>query len=73
MPGSSQSLSEYAQARGGHRKSVSWMEGLPPEVLEQARQGWRDGLRHTVIVEWLVSIGYPDATSGKVAWLAENA
>lgn len=67
------SLADFAKARGAQHGGTSWMETLPPDILEEAKAGWRAGLRLTPITEWLKSLGYEDATEGKVAWLRENA
>ena len=62
-----QSLAEFAKANPTRRGATTWMEAnLPPEVLEQVRDGWAHGLRQTTIERWLKAEGYEDATGSRV-------
>lgn len=68
------SLTEYAAKKKSRTNGRSWMEtNLPPEVLEECKAGWAAGLRATTILEWLKSLGYEEATSGRVGWLEKHA
>lgn len=71
MTGKSTSLTEFAKGRK-RASSGAWFDTLPDEVKQQCIEGWKQGLRATVIAEWLKAEGY-DATSGRVAVIAERA
>lgn len=65
-------LATYAKSHAKHHGGKSWMESLPPDILEQCKEGWRNGLRATLIYEWLVAQGFEDASTSRVGWLATN-
>ena len=63
-----QSLTEFAKANPPRRRKGTWMEAnLPPEILEQCREGWKNGLRSTTLERWLKSEGYLEATSSRIS------
>lgn len=67
------SLTEFAAAARRSTSGRSWMEELPPDVLEECKAGWRAGLRARPIVDWLKALGYKEATPGRVGWLEKHA
>lgn len=66
MTGKTLDLAEFAKTRK-RATSIAWFDKLPEDVKQQCIEGWRQGLRATVICDWLVSVGHEDATPGKVA------
>lgn len=71
--GNSQTLSDFAQTYQGRATRKAWFENLPQEVQDQLVAGWDKGLGGTVLLDWLKSIGYADATAGRVdGWLREH-
>lgn len=64
------SLAQYAAERGMHHGPGKWLDRLPPEVYDEVVAGWKAGLGQVVIIEWLKTKGYEDATQGKIAPLS---
>ncbi len=60
------SLETFAKQRGGHHGAGMWLESLPEATQQEVLKGWQNGLRGTVICEWLVAAGHQDATEAKV-------
>lgn len=48
------------------------MTTLTEEHRNECIEGWKAGLGYAVMIEWLQSVGYEDATGGKLSWLASN-
>lgn len=66
MTGKSTSLTEYAKQ---HKRATkgAWFDSLPAEVQQQCIDGWRAGLRASVIAEWLKAEGYKEVTLSRIA------
>ena len=64
---SKQSLEEYASSRSG--LVGAWVDSLPDEIFNQAWDALATvgGIGKTTVTKWLHSIGYTDATQGKVS------
>ena len=58
-----QSLGEFAR-ENGRRKAKSWCDDLPDDVKAQIVAS--DGIPTSVIVRWLHSLSYLDASYGKI-------
>jgi hypothetical protein len=68
------SLEAYAKERGVAHGSEKWMDRLPEDLKQQCLEGWKAGIRGTVMCEWLKSIGYEDASEAKVRnWCRDHA
>ena len=63
---SEQSLEEYASSRSG--QVGAWVDSLPDEIFNQAWDALATigGIGKTTVTKWLQSIGYKDATGGRV-------
>jgi len=66
VTGKSTSLAEYAKS---HKRATkgAWFDSLPADVQQECIDGWRAGMRASVITEWLRSKGYKEATHSRVA------
>ena len=64
---SKQSLEEYASSRSG--LVGAWVDSLPDDIFNQAWDALATagGIGKTTVTKWLHSIGYTDASQGKVS------
>ncbi len=64
---SEQSLKDFASLRDG--KVGAWVDTLPDDIFNQAWDALAvvGGIGKVTITHWLQSIGYTDATQGKVS------
>jgi hypothetical protein len=64
---SEQSLKDFASLRDG--KVGAWVDTLPDDIFNQAWDALAvvGGIGKVTITHWLHSIGYTDATQGKVS------
>jgi hypothetical protein len=65
----SETLQEFAESRG-RKLPGAWIDQLPDEVFNQCWDGTENGIGKIMITKWLHSLGYDDATQGKVAALS---
>ncbi len=63
------SLTEFASAQSN--RTGAWVDSLPDEIFNQAWDALSTsgGIGKVTITTWLKSIGYTDATQGKVSTL----
>ncbi len=62
----SETLQEFAESRG-RKLPGAWIDQLPDEVFNQCWDGTNNGIGKIMMTRWLQSLGYADATQGKVA------